>query len=273
MRKLILIRNSVFAFIMTLVITASAFAQNRVVSGVIIDADTQEPIPSVTVLLQGTVKGVASDVDGRYELTLTQEELNNGILLFSSVGYIAKEVAINGNTTINVELSLDVALLDDVVVVGYGSQIKEKVTGNISTIKASDFETVPVNSFEQAVQGRASGVFIQTNNGKLGQGIQVRVRGSSSINGSNQPLYVVDGIPVTTDDFSRNAAETNPLADLNPADIESIDILKDASAAAIYGSRGSNGVVLITTKSGVTGGRHCDAIKCPATGYGLNEGN
>lgn len=256
---------------MTLVITASAFAQNRVVSGVIIDADTQEPIPSVTVLLQGTVKGVASDVDGRYELTLTQEELNNGILLFSSVGYIAKEVAINGNTTINVELSLDVALLDDVVVVGYGSQIKEKVTGNISTIKASDFETVPVNSFEQAVQGRASGVFIQTNNGKLGQGIQVRVRGSSSINGSNQPLYVVDGIPVTTDDFSRNAAETNPLADLNPADIESIDILKDASAAAIYGSRGSNGVVLITTKSGGAGDTQINVNYAVATSEPTNK--
>ena len=265
MRKLILLRNSVVAFIITLVITASAFAQNRVVSGVVVDADTQEPIPSVTVLLQGTVKGVATDVDGRYELTLTQSELNNGILLFSSVGYIAEEVAINGNTTINVELSLDVALLDDVVVVGYGSQIKEKVTGNISTIKASDFETVPVNSFEQAVQGRASGVFIQTNNGKLGQGIQVRVRGSSSINGSNQPLYIVDGIPVTTDDFSRNAAETNPLADLNPADIESIDILKDASAAAIYGSRGSNGVVLITTKSGSAGDTQIDVNYAIAT--------
>ena len=265
MRKLILIRNSVLAFIMTLVITVSAFAQNRVVSGVIVDADTQEPIPSVTVLLQGTAKGVASDVDGRYELTLTQQELNNGVLIFSSVGYIAKNVPINGNTTINVELSLDVALLDDVVVVGYGSQIKEKVTGNISTVKASDFETVPVNSFEQAVQGRASGVFIQTNNGKLGQGIQVRVRGSSSINASNQPLYVIDGIPVTTDNFSRNAAETNPLADINPSDIESIDILKDASAAAIYGSRGSNGVVLITTKSGSSGDTQIDVSYSVAT--------
>lgn len=256
---------------MTLVITASAFAQNRVVSGVIIDADTQEPIPSVTVLLQGTAKGVASDVDGRYELTLTQEELNNGILIFSSIGYIARNVPINGNTTINVELSLDIALLDDVVVVGFGSQIKEKVTGNISTIKASEFETVPVNSFEQAVQGRASGVFIQTNNGKLGQGIQVRVRGSSSLNGSNQPLYVVDGIPVTTDDFSRNAAQTNPLADLNPADIQSIDILKDASAAAIYGSRGSNGVVLITTKSGGAGNTQIDVNYAIATSEPTNK--
>ncbi|MFV1883115.1 MAG: SusC/RagA family TonB-linked outer membrane protein [Balneola sp.] len=271
MRKLILIRNSVFAFIMTLVITVSAFAQNRVVSGVIIDADTQEPIPSVTVLLQGTAKGVASDVDGRYELTLTQEELNNGILIFSSIGYIARNIPINGNTTINVELSLDIALLDDVVVVGYGSQIKEKVTGNISTIKASEFETVPVNSFEQAIQGRASGVFIQTNNGKLGQGIQVRVRGSSSLNGSNQPLYIVDGIPVTTDDFSRNAAQTNPLADLNPADIASIDILKDASAAAIYGSRGSNGVVLITTKSGGAGQTQIDVNYAIATSEPTNK--
>lgn len=258
MRKLILIRNSVLAFIMTLVITASAFAQNRVVSGVVIDADTQEPIPSVTVLLQGTVKGVATDVDGRYELTLTQSELNNGILLFSSVGYIAEEVAINGNTTINVELSLDVALLDDVVVVGYGSQIKEKVTGNISSVSASDFETIPVNSFEEAVQGRAAGVFINADNGKLGGGITVRVRGTSSITASAQPLYVIDGIPVTTNNLSSNGAETNPLADINPDDIASIDILKDASASAIYGARGANGVVLITTKTGAVGDTKID---------------
>lgn len=253
MRKKSVMRQNILALIMAILFCATSFAQNRTVSGVIIDSESKEPVASVTVLLQGTAKGIASDVNGRYELSLTPDEFAGGILVFSSIGFVTKEVAIDGNTTINVELVPDIALLADVVVVGYGSQIKEKVTGNISTVKASDFETVPINSFEQAVQGRASGVFVQTNNGKLGQGIQVRVRGSSSINASNQPLYVVDGIPVTTDNFSRNAAETNPLADINPADIESIDILKDASAAAIYGSRGSNGVVLITTKSGRRG--------------------
>ncbi len=258
MRKLILIRNSVIAFIITLVITGSAFAQNRVVTGVIVDTDSQEPIPSVTVLLKGTTKGVASDVDGRYELALTQEEINNGVLLFSSVGYITKEVVINGNTNINVTLDLDVALLDDVVVVGYGSQIKERVTGNISSVNAADFETVAVNSFEEAVQGRAAGVFINADNGKLGGGITVRVRGTSSITASAQPLYVIDGIPVTTNNLSSNGAETNPLADINPDDIASIDILKDASASAIYGARGANGVVLITTKSGQVGDTKID---------------
>lgn len=251
-------QNLFLAFILAFLVTGSAFAQNQVIRGVVVDSETQEPIPNVTVLLQGTAKGAATNIDGEYELTLTQSEFDGGVLVFSSVGYVSQEVSINGRNNIDVTLDVDVALLDDVVVVGYGSQIKEKVTGNISTVSASDFEAVPVNSFEQAVQGRASGVFIQTNNGKLGQGIQVRVRGSSSINGSNQPLYVVDGIPVTTDNFSRNAAETNPLADINPNDIESIDILKDASAAAIYGSRGSNGVVLITTKSGREGNTQID---------------
>ncbi len=253
MRKLILIRNSVIAFVITLVIAGSAFAQNRVVTGVVIDTDSNEPIPSVTVLLKGTAKGVASDVDGRYEISLTQSEFNSGVLLFSSIGYITKEVAINGNTTINATLDLDVALLDDVVVVGYGSQIKEKVTGNISSVSAADFETVPVNSFEEAIQGRAAGVFINADNGKLGGGITVRVRGTSSITASAQPLYVIDGIPVTTNNLNSNGAETNPLADINPDDIASIDILKDASAAAIYGARGANGVVLITTKTGAVG--------------------
>lgn len=258
MRKNIHIWNCVLAFFITLVISGSALAQNRVVTGVILDTDSKESIPSVTVLLKGTAKGVASDVDGRYELSLTQAELNNGVLLFSSVGYIAKEVAINGNTTVNVELSLDVALLDDVVVVGYGSQIKEKVTGNISSVSAADFESVPVNSFEEAVQGRAAGVFVNADNGKLGGGITVRVRGTSSITASAQPLYVIDGIPVTTNNLSSNGAETNPLADINPDDIASIDILKDASASAIYGARGANGVVLITTKTGQSGDTKVD---------------
>lgn len=244
-----------FAF---LILSTAATAQNRVVSGLVIDASTQEPIPGATVLLRGTVKGVATEVDGTYELSLTQQEFNNGVLLFSSVGYITQEININGNSTINVELVLNTELLDEVVVTGFGSVIKEKLTGNIARVSAEELENVPVNSLEQAVQGRAAGVFIQTNNGKLGQGIQVRVRGSASINASNQPLYIVDGIPVTTADFSRNAAATNPLADINPNDIESIDILKDASAAAIYGARGSNGVVLITTKSGRAGATQID---------------
>jgi TonB-dependent SusC/RagA subfamily outer membrane receptor len=251
--------------------SVQASAQNQNITGVVIDLDSREPLPGATVLVIGTNKGVATNAEGEFDLRLTPSELRDGTLLVSSVGYITQEIPINGRTSIEIELQLDVAILGDVVVVGYGSQIKETVTGNISSVNASALEAVPVNSFEQAVQGRASGVFVQTNNGKLGQGIQVRVRGSSSINASNQPLYVVDGIPVTTDNFSRNNVETNPLSDINPSDIESIDILKDASAAAIYGSRGSNGVVLITTKSGSAGNTQIDVNYSIATSEPTNN--
>ena len=150
-------------------------------------------------------------------------------------------------------MAADVTELSEVVVVGYGTQIKQDLTGNVAKVDGADIQHIPVNSFEQAIQGRAAGVYIQSNNGKLGQGIQVRVRGSSSVSASNQPLYVVDGVPVTTEDLSINTAQTNPLSDINPNDIESIEVLKDASAAAIYGSRAANGVVLITTKKGKSG--------------------
>jgi TonB-linked SusC/RagA family outer membrane protein len=240
------------------IVAGSAAAQDRTVSGIVTDSETQEPLPGVTVLLEGTTNGVATNLDGEYELEVSSSEFSNGVLLVSSVGFVTQRIQINSRTDIDVVLVPDIAYLDDVVVVGYGSQIKEKVTGNISSVKASDFETVPVNSFEQAVQGRAAGVFINADNGKLGGGITVRVRGTSSITASAQPLYVIDGIPVTTINLSNNGSETNPLADINPDDIESIDILKDASASAIYGARGANGVVLITTKSGAAGATKID---------------
>ena len=229
------------------------------VSGTVTSSEDNTPLPGITVLLQGTNNGVSTNLEGEYEIDLNSDQFQNGTLVFSGVGFVRQEIQINGRSEINVVLDTDTALLDEVVVVGFGSQIKEKVTGNISSVSASDIEGVPVNSLEQAIQGKAAGVFIQTNNGKLGQGIQVRVRGSASVSASNQPLYVIDGIPVTTSNLSRNAAATNPLADINPNDIESIDILKDASAAAIYGSRGSNGVVLITTKQGQSGATQFDA--------------
>lgn len=235
-----------------------AYSQSSV-SGTVTSSEDNTPLPGITVLLQGTNNGVSTNLEGEYEIDLNSDQFQNGTLVFSGVGFVPQEIPINGRSEIDVVLTTDTALLDEVVVVGYGSQIKEKVTGNISSLSATDIEGVPINSLEQAVQGKAAGVFIQTNNGKLGQGIQVRVRGSASVSASNQPLYVIDGIPVTTADLSINAAATNPLADINPNDIESIDILKDASAAAIYGSRGSNGVVLITTKSGQAGATQFDA--------------
>lgn len=195
--------------------------------------------------------GTSTDVDGNYTLDVPSDR---NVLVFSYVGFKQKEVTIDGRSEINVELEQDIQQLEDVVVVGYGSQIKEDLTGSISDVTSDDIENVPVNSFETAIQGRTAGVFVNAGNGKLGQAIKVRVRGSSSISASNQPLYIVDGIPVTSQSLSSaDDAETNPMASLNLDNIESISVLKDASAAAIYGSRASNGVVIITTKSGRSG--------------------
>ena len=143
--------------------------------------------------------------------------------------------------------------LSEVIVTGFGSQIKRDVTGNIAKVRTSEIQDMPVATFDQAIQGKAAGVQVNAGSGKLGQGIQIRVRGQSSVSASNQPLYVIDGIPVTTDNLALSGGATNPLSDINPQDIESIEILKDASAAAIYGSRAANGVVLITTKRGKAG--------------------
>jgi TonB-linked SusC/RagA family outer membrane protein len=228
-----------------------SMAQSRTVSGTVTSADDGQPLPGVTVLVKGTNRGTTTNLDGNYTLNVPAD---NNLLVFSYVGFVTQEVPINNRSTINVEMQVDVQQLSDVVVVGYGSQIKQDVTGNIAQVSGEDIASVPVNSFESAIQGRAAGVFINAGNGKLGQEMKVRIRGTSSISASAQPLYVIDGIPVTSSSLSSaDDNETNPLASLDMNNIESITILKDASAAAIYGSRASNGVVLITTKKGQAG--------------------
>jgi len=226
------------------------FAQNRVITGKVTDQKDGSPLPGVSVTVKGTAGvGTQTDVSGAYKLSVPATAKT---LVFRFIGYTPVEIAIS-NSVINASLSVDSKQLSEVVVVGYGTQSRASLTGSVSKIKGSDIENIPVPSLESAIQGRTPGVYIQAQNGKLGQGIQVRIRGASSVSAGNQPLYVVDGLPITVDDFSTNGASTNPLVDLNQNDIESIDILKDASAAAIYGSRASNGVVLITTKKGKTG--------------------
>ncbi len=238
-------------FSMFLFAGIDARAQNTTVTGTVTSADNGEPLPGVTVLVQGTNRGTTTNAEGEYSLAVPS---GNNVLVFSFVGFQSQEVQINGQTTINVEMRTDVQQLSDVVVVGYGSQIKEDVTGNISTVSGEDIAQVPVNSFESAIQGRSAGVLVNAGNGKLGQAINVKIRGTSSISASSQPLYVIDGIPVTSQSLSTaDDAETNPMASLDVSNVESISILKDASAAAIYGSRASNGVVLITTKRGQAG--------------------
>jgi len=243
MRKLLL--SMLFSF----GIMASIFAQDRIITGKV-TAGAAGSIPGVSVFVKGSPSnGTQTSASGNYQLSINETAKT---LVFSYVGFETKEVPITGNI-INVTLNEESKMLSDVVVVGYGTQLKSDVTGAVASVKAKDLENVPVTSFEQALQGKAAGVLITAQNGKLGQGINVRVRGAASVTAGSEPLYIVDGIPITTGDFSSTTAPTSGLADLNTNDIESIEVLKDASASAIYGARASNGVVIITTKRGKAG--------------------
>ncbi|KUG06804.1 SusC/RagA family TonB-linked outer membrane protein [Solirubrum puertoriconensis] len=227
-----------------------AQAQTRTVSGRVTAVADGTGLPGATVLEQGTTNGTSTDADGNFRLTVRQ----GATIVISSVGFATQTIPVGEQTNINVRLQGSEQLLNETVVVGYGTQTKRELTGAVTQLGSKEVENVPVVSFEQAVQGRTPGVQINQGSGKLGAAVQIRVRGSSSVSASNQPLYVIDGIPVTSQDVGlANTEPINPLADLNPNDIESITILKDAAASAIYGSRASNGVILVTTKKGRQG--------------------
>lgn len=232
-----------------LFLTGWLYAQERTVTGKVTSSADNGPLPGVTVVVKGSTRGGATDASGKYSLTAP----DNATLVFSFVGFVTQEVPVGGRSVVDVTLATDINELSEIVVTGYGAQIKRELTGNIAKVSGSTIQNTPVPSVEQAIQGRAAGVFIESGNGKVGQGIKVRIRGSSSVTASNDPLYVIDGVVVTSQSQSTTSAATNPLADLNFNDVESIEILKDASASAIYGSRASNGVVLITTKRGKSG--------------------
>jgi TonB-dependent starch-binding outer membrane protein SusC len=222
-------------------------------------SETGEPMPGVNIRLKGTTIGASTNINGNYTLNLPEKQ-ENGTLVFSMIGYNVMEVSIKSRTIINVTLNPDVKSLNEVVVVGYGTQQKKDVTGSISSIKMEELRTIPATGLDQAIQGRVSGVTVTNNSGQPGSGLSVRIRGISSLTGTNEPLYVIDGVPVDGDgQESQGFAQfgggngqvrQSALATINPNDIVSIDILKDASATAIYGSRGSNGVVIVTTKRG-----------------------
>lgn len=223
------------------------------VSGKVTDAGGS-PIPGVNVRIKGSNMGAVTDADGNYRLTADE----NAVLLFSAIGFITQEISVNGRSVIDVVLSEDVRSLDEVVIVGYGSVRKSDLTGSVSSVKSEELEVVPATSIDQALQGRAAGVQITQTSGQPGGGTSIRIRGTSSITAGNEPLYVIDGMLINSDDGSLGAGVSatpaiNALATINPNDIESIEVLKDASATAIYGSRGANGVILITTKKGTAG--------------------
>ncbi|RAK65267.1 SusC/RagA family TonB-linked outer membrane protein [Hymenobacter edaphi] len=238
-------------FLLSLALAApvTVVAQTRSVSGRVTAVADGTGLPGVTVLERGTNNGASTDADGNFRLTVQP----GATLVISSIGFATQQVVVGEQTTLAIKLQSDQTLLNETVIVGYGSQSKADLTGSVTQISTKEVENVPVQSFEQAIQGRTPGVNISQTSGKLGAGLQIRVRGSSSVTASNQPLYVIDGIPVTSQDASSDTEPLNPLADLNPNDIESISILKDASASAIYGSRASNGVILVTTKKGRQG--------------------
>lgn len=226
------------AMVADLAATSNADARGIVVTGRI--TDDKGPLEGVSVVLKGTNKGTLTDKDGNFRLEV---ENSNAVLVFSLIGYQTREEVVGSRTAIDLTLSSKSEGLNDVVVVGYGTQKKSVVTGAISSVKASDLEDKPVNRLEDALQGRTSGVTIAANSGQPGSSEQVRVRGTTSINAGSDPLYVVDGVPL----------DGGGLDYLNPADIESIEVLKDAASQAIYGARAATGVILVTTKKGKSG--------------------
>jgi TonB-linked SusC/RagA family outer membrane protein len=226
------------------------FAQAREIQGTVRDSRDNTPLSGVSIRVKGTELGTTTGTDGSFTVRMPS---NSNALIFSYLGYADQEITVRGNT-VNVTLNIGTGTnLNEIVVVGYGTKIKRDITGSVAKIGARELANTPVTNFENAIQGRAAGVFVEQQNGKLGQAIKVRIRGASSVTAGNEPLYVIDGIPVVVTDLSSNGSSTNPLSDISTNDIESIEILKDASSAAIYGSRGSNGVVLITTKRGKSG--------------------
>ena len=229
----------------------------RSISGTVTDAETGEPLIGASVLAQGTTTGTVTDFDGTYTLDVPE---GASVLEFSYTGYTALEVNIGTDNQVDAALTAGTAL-DEVVVVGYGTVKKSDLTGAVTNVTSEDFNRGVITSPEELIQGKAAGVRITTASGEPGAGVDIRIRGTSSVRGGNNPLFVVDGVPLSGDNTSAagnsegagRSAPKNPLNFLNPSDIVSIDILKDASATAIYGSRGANGVVIITTKGGTEG--------------------
>lgn len=231
-----------------------AFAQSRVISGKVTSSNA-EPIPGVSVFVKGTPSnGTQSDATGSYKLNVPDAAKT---IVFSFIGYKSLELPITG-LTINASLQEENNVLSEVVVVAYGTQSRRDVTGSQTSVTAAEMRDRPLPSIDAALQGKASGVFINSSSGKLGQALQIRVRGISSISASNQPLFVIDGVPIVSEALGTYTEADNPLAAISPDDIESMEVLKDAAAAAIYGARASNGVVLVTTKKGKQGKTNVD---------------
>ena len=243
--------------IMFWMINTAASAAGIEIKGTVTDSKG-EPLPGVNIVELGVKKnnGTISDLNGKYTITV---ESQKSVLQYTFIGYKTTEVTVGNRKTINVSLKDDTQSLDEVVVIGYGTMRKKDLSGAVASIKSDDLMLGNPTSISQALQGKLAGVQVNQSDGAPGSGVSITIRGANSFSTNSQPLYIVDGIPFEVGDTPSSKANegnnstTNPLSLINPNDIESIDILKDASATAIYGSRGANGVVLITTKRGRAG--------------------
>ncbi len=220
-----------------LMVASGLFAQQVTVNGTVIDASTSEPIPGANVVVKGTTNGTITNFDGEFQLAIPSD----ASLQFSFIGYAPQEIVVNGRTTINVSLETDTRELDEVVAIGYGTIRKRDITGSVASVSGDDLQAIPVASAAEAITGKLAGVQVLSTEGSPDAEMRIRVRGGGSITQDNSPLFIVDGFPV------------NSISDIAPSDIQSIDVLKDASSTAIYGSRGANGVIIVTTKSGQAG--------------------
>jgi TonB-linked SusC/RagA family outer membrane protein len=234
------------------IIGISVSAQDRTVTGKVTDEKNGAPLVAASVAVKGTNKGTTTAADGTFSINVAS---NQTTLVVTFLNYATKEVQIAGKNSINVALSQSADQLSEVVVIGYGSVRKKDLTGSVATISSKDFNTGAITTPEQLIAGKVAGVSIISNNGAPGSGSTIRIRGGASLNASNDPLIVIDGMPI---DGGGISGQANPLALINPNDIESFSVLKDASAAAIYGARASNGVILITTKKGKKGAMKLD---------------
>ncbi|RYC70582.1 MULTISPECIES: SusC/RagA family TonB-linked outer membrane protein [Spirosoma] len=228
------------------------------VSGQVND-DQGNALPGVNILLKGTSQGTTTNAEGRFSLTIPD---GRGTLVFSYIGYLSQEVPVNNRSNLTVTLQNDTKALSEVIVIGYGTVKKSDLTGSVASVGSKELKAFPIASVDQALSARATGINVTQASGAPGGGVTVRIRGANSINAGSEPLYVIDGFPIYPDNGALSAGgnrqPTNALASINPSDIESVEILKDASATSIYGSRGANGVVLITTKRGKAGSTRID---------------
>lgn len=243
---------TLWLFVLALGITYTSSGQSHKVSGRVTTSEDNQGVPGTNVVIKGTTQGTVTDGEGTYSLEITSSDV---ILVFTSIGYAPQEILVGGRTTVDVILSPDVTQLGEIVVVGYGNQTKSEVTGAVATMGSAQIESRPLFRADQALVGQLAGVRVRQTSGLPGKGFSVEVRGSGTFSGVTEPLYVVDGFPleVSAQNTSGGFSNGNPLDNINPNDIESITVLKDAAAASIYGSRAANGVVVITTKRGKSG--------------------